>query len=596
MPHKLFQNKFLYLIFSIIILVFSILWISSNDTSYGTQNTYMADIETIENGQSLFVKNCIACHYLQEEGIGPPLGGVTSELTKKELIQFVQNPSAVINSGDQRANYLLDRYKSPMPGFPFLTEEELTSLFAYIDNQSKKNGLTNAHIDFKRKTDKTIRYAKPISFDSLVIELEDPIYIPLAQNRNSRKGIATLRTTPALKNTLFVSDQMGKLYFIKDKTVSLFLDVAANFSTFIFEPGHGTGLGSFAFHPNFENNGLIYTTHAEKSQEENIINKTAIPDQDGLEIQWVLTEWKLNHITDVIFTGSKREVFRITAPTHAHGVQDINFNSFSTKGDEDYGMLYIGVGDGGSINRRMPELANQIRTPLGAILRIDPLGNNSENGQYGIPKNNPFAKNLENQTEVFANGFRNPHRFCWSKDGVMLATDVGESNVEELNIVEAGKNYGWNKMEGSYGLNTMKDAKVLHEASPELLSKYELPFAAYDHHDGNAISGGYIFDGKIKDLRNKYLFGDIVNGRIFYISTENNFQNDRIFELKIYRDKKPTSLKDLIGFKNTNLRFGYDENNKELYIMTKNDGGIRKVVNAYYLKNNEKFSTAAIVN
>ena len=142
----------------------------------------------------------------------------------------------------------------------------------------------------------------------------------------------------------------------------------------------------------------------------------------------------------------------------------------------------------------------------------------------------------------------------------------------------------------------MKDAKALYEASPELLSKYELPFAAFDHRDGNAISGGFVYDGQIKELRNKYIFGDIVSGRIFYIKTEDNFQNDSIFELKIYRDNKSTSLKELIGFKNTNLRFGYDDNNRELYIMTKNDGGIRRVSNAYYLKNTDTVSTESITN
>jgi glucose/arabinose dehydrogenase len=74
-------------------------------------------------------------------------------------------------------------------------------------------------------------------------------------------------------------------------------------------------------------------------------------------------------------------------------------------------------------------------TPLGKILRIDPFGNNSANGKYGIPANNPFVNDGDSKTlgEIWAYGLRNPHRFSWDTggDGKMLIVDTGQAFIEE---------------------------------------------------------------------------------------------------------------------------------------------------------------------
>ena len=268
-----FRKSLIYIILPIICVCIIIFWMLKPAEDEYDANTYASDLKTLKNGKSLFTLNCNSCHALEQDGIGPPLGGVTSILNKNELIYFVQHTAEVLASGDKRANYLLDKYNSPMPSFPFLSNDEIVSIFAYIDHESKQYDLKNAQIDIHQKIDKTLRYAAPILNEGLVVELDDPINIPLDPKRTSRKGIATLRTTPSLPTTLFVSDQMGKIYQVKNDNVSLVLDVASKFSKFIFEPGHGTGLGSFALHPDFESNGLLYTTHAEKSLKKNIINK-----------------------------------------------------------------------------------------------------------------------------------------------------------------------------------------------------------------------------------------------------------------------------------------------------------------------------------
>jgi mono/diheme cytochrome c family protein len=577
-------------IFFIIFLI-SVFWAISSSLENTNLNHYTKDQDKLDSGEKLYIQNCASCHALKEDGMGPPLGGITSFLSKEALISFVQNPSLAISSGNKRANYLLNRYNNIMPSFAYLSPVDITNIFAYIDDESKKNGLTAFDVNLENPVIKNQRYASPIGFNGLVIELEEHTKIPIAPNRANRKGIATLRAIPGLQNTLLISDQMGKLYVSKNKETSVFLDVDSTFNNFIFEPGIGSGFGSFAIHPDYEKNGLFYTTHTETYLGKEAINKNHFPDSVGVGLQWVLTEWKVNNPKDLIFNGSRREIFRVNTPTTAHGIQDIGFNPYLSKNHPDYGLLYLGIGDGGSNNLKKPELADHKGSPLGSILRIDPLGSNSSNKQYGIPLDNPFFNEDSRsiQKEIFALGFRNPHRFCWDySTGVMLVADIGEANIEEINIVKKGKHYGWSLLEGIYGIDMTKDAKTIFTATPEKFANYELPFATYDHVEGKAISGGFVYEGDIEALKNKYIFGDIVTGRLFYLDLSNNLKNNTINELKIYNNKVETSLLELSGAIKANLRIGYDENEKELFIMTKDDATIRRIVNAYYIEDNNK--------
>ena len=91
------------------------------------------------------------------------------------------------------------------------------------------------------------------------------------------------------------------------------------------------------------------------------------------------------------FSGKGREVFRINMPSDVHGVQEITFNRFAKPGEEDYGLLYIGIGDGGSAILGYPLVSEIPEKIWVSIIRIDPLGNNSKNAQYGIPPHNPFT-------------------------------------------------------------------------------------------------------------------------------------------------------------------------------------------------------------
>src|SRR5690606_13416558 len=111
-----------------------------------------------------------------------------------------------------------------------------------------------------------------------------------------------------------------------------------------------------------------------------------------VKLQWVISEWKTERPGSFPFKGKSRELFRVNMVGQSHGVQEITFNPLAKPGDEDYGLLYIGVGDGGSAERGIIHINIGPENIWSSIFRIDPAGTNSKNGKYGIPETNPFAK------------------------------------------------------------------------------------------------------------------------------------------------------------------------------------------------------------
>ena len=118
--------------------------------------------------------------------------------------------------------------------------------------------------------------------------------------------------------------------------------------------------------------------------------------------------------------------------SHCSGM--LGFNPSATPGDTDFGLLYWSIGDRGK-----PSLASSPSEILGKILRIDPLGSNSTNGQYGIPSDNPFVSARNALAEIYAYGMRHPQRFGWDvRNGNLFVADIGDNCVEEISLVPAG--------------------------------------------------------------------------------------------------------------------------------------------------------------
>jgi glucose/arabinose dehydrogenase/cytochrome c2 len=552
-------------------------------------STYSEEPELISQGQTLFTTHCLSCHDLKNDGIGPRLGGVTTILSPKLLDEFIRNPSHVIEGGDQRAVALKRRYKLVMPSFDFLKPAEINSILAYIHQETKVQQIAALAVTPVPATADTTdeRLGTPVQRSGLKIELEDFIQIPASDEKMPRTRIANMRPHPASAGALLVSDQRGIIYKIDGGKISTFLDIRTSIPDYINAPGLGTGLGSFAFHPDFLQNGLIYITHTEK-----FTGKKAdysYSDTIKVEMQWVISALKMNDVRAEAFAGTRRELLRINVPSPIHGTQDIEFIPGIDKNDPDYGLLYIGTGDGGSTFGGHPELCHDLKSLLGTIIRIDPLGNNAANGQYGIPRDNPFVNdpNPGVRKEIYAYGFRNPHRMSWDLSHgkkIMLSTEVGESNFEEVNVIEKGGDYGWNHREGNFGISP-QDLKSVFKVAPQSGERYIGPFAAYDHADGNAISGGYVYEGSIDALKGKYVFGDIVNGRLFFLNINQQLSDSTIHELTIVRDGKETNLVEMSRSKRVDLRVEYNPVTREMYVMTKSDGKIRRIKNAYFENN-----------
>jgi glucose/arabinose dehydrogenase len=241
----------------------------------------------------------------------------------------------------------------------------------------------------------------------------------------------------------------------------------------------------------------LYTTHTEAPAS----GKADFGYADSIKVtmQWVLTAWKTITPNADSFSGTSREMLRVNMVNGIHGVQEIIFNPLAKKGDKEYGLLYIGVGDGGSAEAGYAFLEHSIEKIWGTIIRIDPLGKNSSNGRYGIPAGNPFVNSGNNKAvkEIYAYGFRNPHRITWTKSGTMLASNIGQANIESLYEVQPGHDYGWPIREGNFlsaGLNDNL-GNVYPLPANDSSFKITYPVAEFDHDEGKAISGGFEYWG-----------------------------------------------------------------------------------------------------
>lgn len=474
---------------------------------------FATDSVSIAGGQTLFNKDCSGCHNFKQNGIGPDLSGVTDSSSADWIQQFIRGPKAILESGDEHTKKLLAHYHTLMPSFDSLKETEMNQLLAFL--HTKKT--------HKKEIEDPLAIKDPIpekiEASDIQADLEELVQMPATSDKEPLTRISKMDWVNPAKSW-FVLDQRGKLYKLKNQKPITWLEIAKWKPNFINEPGLATGFGSFAFHPDYARNGIFYTTHSEAAH----TKKTdfAIPDSVKQTLQWVLCEWKTSDPLAEPFKGSCRELLRIDMVSGIHGIQEIIFNPLVIKGDSDYGMLYIGVGDGGSAENGYIFLTHHPDKIWGTILRINPSGNNSANKQYGIPESNPYAgaKDSDKVREIYADGFRNPNRITWTKQGIMLATNIGQANIEALNIILKGHHYGWPIREGRFEMHPASNINNIYKLSVnDTLFHITYPVAIYDHDEGNAIAGGFEYTGNsVPEFKGKYLFGDIPTGRLFFVN------------------------------------------------------------------------------
>ena len=126
-----------------------------------TPSDYNTDPLTISNGKKLFAQNCQSCHSILNEGIGPPIGGITKLLTKDQLKAFILTPAKVINNNDPRALSLLKRYKTRMPSFAHLEESQIENVLSYMSHETELQSLSPFQIPGDSLSDPFISKIKP---------------------------------------------------------------------------------------------------------------------------------------------------------------------------------------------------------------------------------------------------------------------------------------------------------------------------------------------------------------------------------------------------------------------------------------------------
>jgi glucose/arabinose dehydrogenase len=274
----------------------------------------------------------------------------------------------------------------------------------------------------------------------------------------------------------------------------------------------------------------------------------------------------------------------------------IAFNPAAQAGQPDFGLLYVGVGDGGSGGDPNGH-GQDLNSAFGKVLRIDPLGRNSTNGKYGVPPSNPFVADGNPATlgEIFAYGVRNPQHLNWDRrTGRMFLTDIGQDVVEELDTLSAGSNLGWNTWEGNYRFGAQRSVVLDNPRSDPGVS---YPIAEYAQPDsllqGSSAASGLaiVRGGRVPQIENMVLWCDLVAGEIFYLNADRlpSGGQDGIRRVLLNDGGTAKTLLQVIRERNqaqgrqppsrVDLRLGSGPNG-EVYLLNKADGVIRVITAA----------------
>jgi glucose/arabinose dehydrogenase len=279
---------------------------------------------------------------------------------------------------------------------------------------------------------------------------------------------------PVVESEAFVVEQGGYIRSLRAGKISK--KPVLDLSGVVNASGSETGLLGMALHPGFAKNGRVFLNYTTAQRPRTIVS-----------------EFKMS--TDgTLIRASERVVLEIAQPFSNHNGGDLKFGPD--------GFLYIGTGDGGSANDPQRHGQN-LSSLLGKMLRIDV----DKAKPYAVPADNPKFAEVGARPEIFAYGLRNPWRYSFDRTtGKLWAGDVGQNAQEEIDIIEKGANYGWNRMEGTQCLRAKScDMKGL-----------TMPVHVYPRSDGVSVTGGYVYrGGKIPALKGMYLFADYVSGNIW---------------------------------------------------------------------------------
>jgi glucose/arabinose dehydrogenase len=354
-----------------------------------------------------------------------------------------------------------------------------------------------------------------------------PLAVRLQQVFGSAAGLSSpidLQSPPG-DARLFIAERPGRIRVAQGGVLlaTAFLDISSRVTV----QGEA-GLLSFAFDPQFSTNGFVYVHFIEN-----------IPGTTG---DIVVERYQVSSNPNVLQTPGT-EVIRIP-----HRDANNHYGGRVAFGPD--GMLYLSAGDGGGGNNQFMH-AQDAASHLGKLLRID-----VSTLPYTIPADNPVWPNV-GRNENWAIGLRNPFRYAFDA-GQLYIADVGQDAREEIDVVSAsasGLNYGWSIMEGTLCLGI---------GGPCTTTGLTAPVYEYDHGQGCAIIGGYVYRGTaMPELQGTYLFSDLCSGFVRGLTFDNGV---------------PTAMQAPMANAGAGVTQSFGQDGAgELYILT-GDGRVLQVV------------------
>lgn len=488
----------------------------------------------VANGRLLFSNPartaCTMCHTVDgSRGLaGPDLSAIGDKFPRRELIQSVLEPSSTIavgygttvitrKSGDEvvgvikqasdtwtelmgadgkpvriESSDVAGQRTSPASLMPEglcagLSAQEFADLVSYLQSLRQAGSAQAAGRGAMEDVQPAKRQVTLEPFFRSSIKLDRPLWFG---------------EIPGRSGSYAVLEHFGGSWIVEKgptgETQRPLLDLRS-----VVRRGGASGLLGMAFHPKFPENRKYYLKY---QIEENGRISTLIVERRFSE------DWKGD-------SGEPaRQLFKIPSTTQDHQGGCLEFGPD--------GFLYIGMGDTGP--QGDPQGHGQdMGLLLGKLLRID-VDHQEDGLPYAIPADNPFRGQAGTRPEIWAFGFREPWRFTFdSQTKDLWLGDVGQDRFEEVGIVRAGENHGWNVFEGA---NAFSD-RYRREGTA-----FVPPVFSYPHRLGVSVTGGFVYRGqRAPAMRGWYVFADFETRRIWALT-----QKDRTLQKIVEIGRAPT--------------------------------------------------------
>jgi len=296
------------------------------------------------------------------------------------------------------------------------------------------------------------------------------------------RPIQTLQRPGDPKN-LYIVEQPGRILIADPsdaatKEAKVFLDIREP----VHDQGNEEGLLSVAFHPQWPEKRELYCYYTAAKPRRSVLSRFKVA-ADGMTAD-----------------PASEEILLVQSQPYP------NHNGGTVLFGPD-GYLYLSYGDGGAANDPH-HYAQNLGSLLGKIVRIDVNKKGSNGAPYAIPADNPFVGKEGAKPEIWAYGTRNVWRMSFDRTtGQLWAGDVGQNIWEEIDLIEKGRNYGWNAREGFHDFTGGKGAPPLVE-----------PVVEHHHREGVSVTGGVVYRGAaIPNLEGDYVYADFQYGTVWGI-------------------------------------------------------------------------------